>query len=266
MTLWHDGAWLDRASAGACPDDRGLLLGDGLFETIRVRGGQPLRLASHLARICNSGTELGLPLPTLTPSLETVIIELVERNQLADAAVRLTLSAGRGLRGLDRVAEPAMSIWLTATPWMRPPAKLSLATSVYRRASGSPASRHKTLSYIDNVVARRGAREAGADMALIQDTAGHLSGADCANLFWTERGNMFTPALSCAVLPGTARAALLQAMQIEECEAGPGALVSADAIFVTNALIGAVPVSQIDGRPVGTVDGLVDRATQILAA
>jgi branched-chain amino acid aminotransferase len=266
MTLWHDGAWLNRDAARASADDRGFLLGDGLFETIRVKSGQVVRLKAHFDRLESSGIALGLPHGQTLTSLETLILELVERNALVDAAVRVTLTAGRGLRGLDRVAEPAGSMWLTAAPWKRPPTSLSLATSGYRRSPTSPAATHKTLSYVDNAMARRVARHAGADMALILDTAGHLSGADCANLFWLEGEHLLTPALHCGVLPGTARACLLDQLDIESCEAGPGALVSADAVWVTNALMGAVPVRAIDARHVSSSEDQTRRLNDILAA
>lgn len=266
MTVWRDGEWLDLAEAGVRADDRGFLLGDGLFETIRVTGGRAEHLPAHIQRLTAGAQALGLPLPAELGQLDAIVRELAERNALADAAVRLTLSAGRGLRGLERTDGAAVCTWLRASPLMRPPGDLALVTAPFARAPGSLAARHKTLSYVDNVAARRFARNQDAGMALMLDTAGHVSGADCANLFWMSRGKLFTPALDCAVLPGTARARVLAALPVSEVQAERAVLDRAEGAVVTNALLGAVAVAGIDGRALPAPQGLLAETVRLLAA
>lgn len=251
MTIWLDGQWIEGEAARLATDDRGLLLGDGLFETLRVRGGEPVRLEAHIVRLNASCAELGLAMPFGDGEAGELIAGLVSRAGLQDAAIRLSLTAGRGPRGLERSPESAMSCLISAAPLATPPAAVTLATSALRRSASSIAARHKTLSYIDNVIARRQARLAGAGMALLLDTDGHLSGGDCANLFWTRGDRLFTPALDCAVLPGTARAALIAALDVEQGACPTAELAAADGIFITNALMGAVAVTQLDGQPLG---------------
>ncbi len=263
MTVWLNGDWCDDDAAGTAPSDRGLMLGDGLFETLRFSGGRVSRLVAHEQRLRASCTALGLDCPLDQIALAPVIEELAGRNSLADAAIRLTLTAGSGERGLARSAASRPSCLITAAPLAIPPASITLAMSTLRRSGSSIAARHKTLSYVDNVMARRAARAAGADMALLLDNEGHLSGADCANLFWQRDGRLFTPALDCAVLPGTARAALIAGLEVEQGSHGPDSLAGAGAVFITNALMGAVAVTRIDGVE---IDGAVPDAVHALLA
>jgi branched-chain amino acid aminotransferase len=264
MTVWLNGDWVADGAAGFAALDRGLLLGDGLFETLRYSGGQVFRLAQHEQRLRASCEALELACPLDWIELAAIAGELAARNGLQDAAIRLSVTAGSGERGLARSISAKPSCMMTAAPLAPPPAALSLAISALRRSGSSFAARHKTLSYIDNVMARRQARQAGADMALLLDTEGRLSGADCANLFWLRDGVVFTPTLDCAVLPGTARAAILAGLTVEQGRFEPASLAAADHVFITNALMGAVPITRIDGQPVGDGGGVPDGVAAVL--
>ncbi len=251
MTIWLNGEWVEDGAAVCAADDRGLLLGDGLFETLRFCGGELVRLAAHERRLRAGCEALGLACPLDGIELESIAAQLAARAGLPNAAIRLSLTAGAGERGLDRSGPAVPACLITAAPLAAAPARLSLATSSLRRSGSSIAARHKTLSYIDNVMARREARLAGAGMALLLDTEGRLSGADCANLFWIRDGALFTPSLECAVLPGTARATLIEALDVQQGRFTPDSLAGADCVFVTNALMGVVAVTRVDGEPVG---------------
>ena len=125
-----------------------------------------------------------------------------------------------------------------------------------RRNETSPAARLKTLSYLDNVLARAQARAAGADEALLLNTRGELACAAVANLFWIAGGRLYTPALECGVLEGIMRRQVLaaaRALGIETVEtAAPrAALDDAEALFLTNSLAGVRPVAELDGRAFG---------------
>ncbi|PVM91378.1 4-amino-4-deoxychorismate lyase, partial [Caulobacter radicis] len=161
-----------------------------------------------------------------------------------------------GGRGLDRPEAPACVLLAScaAAPPAGAPARAVVAS--VRRNEGSPASRLKTLSYLDNVLARREARAAGADEALMLNNQGHLACASAGNLFWLEGRVLFTPALDCGVLAGLARGRVMTAaagLGLEACEVHVGleALASADAVFLTNSLTGVRPLVQLDGRDLG---------------
>src|SRR5690606_1825692 len=119
--------------------------------------------------------------------------------------------------------------------------------------AGSPASRLKTLAYVDNVLARREARAVGADEAVMLNGSGEVACAAAANLFWLAGGRLFTPALECGVLAGVARGAVIAAapslgLEVAEVRAGLEAAQAADAVFLTNSLVGVRSVSAWDGR------------------
>jgi aminodeoxychorismate lyase len=232
-------------------DDRGFLLGDGLFETVLVIAGRPLFLSEHLARLARGCAILGLPTPEDDVVRRAVDQALAGAGLIdARAAVRLTWTAGSGGRGLDRPASLQPRLVATAAPAPAPPGPASLAIVSVRRNQASPASRLKTLAYLDNVLARREARGLGADEAVMLNTAGQVACAAAANLFWVSEGRLCTPALDCGVLDGIARGQILdlaRTMEVEAFEARTGAeaLAKAEAIFLTNSLIGVRAVGRL---------------------
>ncbi|WP_091736258.1 aminotransferase class IV [Phenylobacterium immobile] len=235
-------------------DDRGFTLGDGLFETVLAVDGDMPRLAAHLARMAAGCAILGLPAPNARAIREAALQALGAASLMAGrAAVRLTYTAGSGGRGLDRPAALAPRLVATAAPSPKPLAPARLAVASIRRNDRSPASRLKTLAYLDNVLAREEARAAGADEAILLNTLDEVACAGAANLFWIEGKAMVTPALACGVLGGIMRASVLAAapaldIEVVEVRAGLDRLLAADAVLLSNSLIGLRPVASIDGR------------------
>jgi branched-subunit amino acid aminotransferase/4-amino-4-deoxychorismate lyase len=135
---------------------------------------------------------------------------------LGPRAVRLTLTAGSGGRGLDRPDQIIPRLVATAAPSPRVETPATLIIAKTRRNEGSPASRLKTLSYVDGVLARAEARAVGADEAVMLNNRGEVACAAAANLFWIEGERVFTPALECGVLAGIARARLLSVVEVAE--------------------------------------------------
>jgi branched-chain amino acid aminotransferase/4-amino-4-deoxychorismate lyase len=241
-------------------DDRGLLLGDGLFETILSVDGALDRFEEHLDRMVRGCAVLGLSPPAPEKARQAAERALSDAGlRQGRAAVRLTLTAGSG-RGLDRAPDSIPRLLASAAPAPAPKPAVTLATVGVRRNERSPASRLKTLSYVDNVLARAEARAKGADEALMLNTSGELGCAAAANLFWISGRGLFTPALDCGVLDGIVRAALIRAdlgLEAVEVHAGPEALESAEAVFLTNSLIGVQAVTAVDGRSLAGSEALV---------
>ncbi|HEV2533044.1 aminotransferase class IV [Phenylobacterium sp.] len=235
-------------------DDRGFALGDGLFETVLAEAGALRRLDDHLDRMTAGCAVLGLPAPDRAAAERLMIQALGEAGLAgARAAVRLTWTAGGGGRGLDRPQTLQPRMVATAAPAPKPAGPARLMVSAVRRNERSPTSRLKTLAYLDNVLARRAARAAGADEALMLDTGGRVACAAAANLFWLRDGRLFTPALDCGVLAGLARARVIAAARgrglgVEEVAEGAEILAAAQAVFLTNSLIGVRPVAAIGDR------------------
>jgi branched-chain amino acid aminotransferase/4-amino-4-deoxychorismate lyase len=233
-------------------DDRGFTLGDGLFETVLARGGEPVLWDRHMDRMARGCATMDLPAPDPVRCRRAAAEALAGAGS-ARAAVRLTWSAGSGGRGLDRPELSAPRLVVTASPARKPDSPARVATVALRRNETSPVSRLKTLSYLDQVLARREAKASGADEALMLNTRGELACCAAANLFWLAGRTLFTPALDCGVLDGIMREALIERAReagwpVHEVRAGADALDDADAVFMTNSLIGLRPIAAIDGR------------------
>lgn len=256
MIVWHQGALRPSEAVRIDPSDRGFLLADGLFETMRARDGRILRLERHWRRLTDGARLLGIPVPLDEPGLAAAARELLLANGFArgDAVVRLTLSRGPGPRGLVPPEPPTPTLLLAAFPLPEdgPPARAVLITSV-RRNEFSPASRIKSSAYLDQILAMREASAAGGDEALLCNTAGRLVCASAANLFLVVQGRIWTPSVREGALPGVTRAVLLEraraaGLLVVEAEVPRHLLARAEEIFTTNAIRGIRPIASVDGR------------------
>jgi len=264
MRVCLNGAMIDAADARIAPDDRGLLLGDGIFETLAVRGGQARRLAAHLARLRAGAEIIGLALPWTDAALAGFIAAVAADNGLTDAAVRLTVTRGPGPRGLAPPAAAQPTLLIAAAPLPPPPdpARVVIAART-RRNEHSPLARIKSLNYLDNVIARQEAAARGGDDAVLLNSQGRVADSTVANVFALIGGGLVTPPVAEGALPGVMRADVLKLARGEEAPLTPEALAAASEVFLTNSL-GIRPVVAVDGTPVG--DGAPGLITQLLAA
>lgn len=265
---WVDGRLLSAGEPHLSAFDRGFQLGDGVFETLRARGGRTAELDQHLARLDRSATGLGIQLPDgIAATLTTAIRELLAAEGLdrpeGDAALRITVSrgrfAGRGLLPPNEDVQP--TIVVQAWPVIPPPAGhletgLHLVPSAVRRDPSSPLAALKTTSRADYVFARLEARAAGADDALFLTIQGDLSEATSANLFLVRGPELATPSLDCAILPGTTRDWILGwgrrvGLRTFEARLTPADLAAADEAFLSSSVAGILPVTRFAGRPIG---------------
>jgi branched-chain amino acid aminotransferase/4-amino-4-deoxychorismate lyase len=233
-------------------DDRGFLLGDGLFETVLFKQGEPVLWAEHLARLSRGCEAIGLPAPDparLEQKARRVVAE--RRLETGRAAVRLTWTAGSGGRGLARPEPLAPRLAVSASAAKRADTPAVVALSAIRRNARSPTSRLKSLNYLDNVLARREAQGEGADEALMLNTAGHVASASAANIFWITDGQLYTSSLGCGVLDGVMRAAVIGAAPVEQVRANLDTLLKAEAAFLTSSLIGIRMIRVLAGRYLG---------------
>jgi branched-chain amino acid aminotransferase len=262
--LWVNGELLPAGEAALDPRDRGFTLGDGLFETMRVRGGAVPHIERHLSRLRVGAAVLELsPLPK-DESLKDAIGKTLAANELAEAAVRLTISRGvPENRGLLPEPEPKPSLVIHAEPFAGYPAELydrgaRALISRIPRNERSPLARIKSLNYLDNVLARREAEARGADDALLLNTAGDLASASAANLFLLLDGALITPSVTSGALPGTVRELVVAdlaprvGLEVVERAVRPEELRAAEEALLTNALMGIVPLIEVDALPIGT--------------
>ncbi len=254
----------DAAMVGAF--DRSFLYGDGLFETVRAYGGVPFMLSEHLTRMGDSAAELGIVMPD-AGDIATVVVRLIEMNELADAYVRITLSRGAHTGKLVP-DEPTQPTLLIETRELHPyPAEMyergaSIIVSSSVHNSASQVSRHKTTSYLASILAKREAEERGADEAILLDHTGHVAEGTVSNVFCMRGGRLLTPPLDMNILPGITRQCVLglareSGIEIEETPFRAAALQSADEVFLTNSLMEVMPVGLIDGGALANVPGPV---------
>ncbi len=238
--------------------DRGLLYGDGLFETMRVRRGRVEFLAEHLNRIVRSAEALAFPPIPETKGLAAAVREVVRANAGTDLALRLTITRGAGGTRLDIHGCDSPSVVVTASAYedeeLRPRIEgLRLATAPYPRNERSILSRHKTLNCLEAVLARAHARRQGADEAILRNTAGRIAEAAAANVFLVLGDVLVTPPIEEGALPGITRAAVIRAatamgLQVQERGVGPEEPFATSEVFLTNSLLGLAAAAVIDGR------------------
>jgi len=258
MKCWLNGVFCAVKDARIAPEDRGFLLGDGIFETLLAVDGEARHAGEHLMRLIGAARLLGIPLPYSQAAIVDAMQRLLRENGLQQgrAALRLTLTRGVGARGVAPPADAKPTLLLTAVSIPPPPSSLRATVSSYVRNEKSVSSRIKSLNYLDNIMARNEAMNRRVDEALMCNSSGNLASASAANLFLVTDGILRTPSVAEGALPGTTRARVLQAAAAQHIEVREGGvtrdtLKEAAEVFLTNALIGVCPLVEIDGNPVG---------------
>jgi branched-chain amino acid aminotransferase len=254
VKIWLNGELIDAESGCVSPYDHGLLVGDGVFETLRCYAGVPFALADHLARLEAGARALWLEPPDrdeLTGAARAVI----DANGLGDARMRITLTSGAGPPGLARgEREPTLLVSaLPLTPW--PPTATAIV-SRWCRDEGDPLAGVKTVSLVASVMALAEARAQGASEAIVLNRRDDLCEATTANVFFVRDGLVATPSLRSGCLPGITRERVLAicadlGLGGVETELPASALAEADELFLTSSTRELQPLVEVDGRPVG---------------
>jgi branched-chain amino acid aminotransferase group I len=273
QVVFLNGKLVPRTEARVSAFDLGFLYGYALFETMRAYSGRIFRLRDHLNRLSRSARVIGIPLDAST--LERACHDTLEANRLADARIRLTVSIGEGEGTPDAPAHPRPTVLIAATSYTPPPPEkyrdgFRAIVSSVRQNSRSPLSRLKSANYLNNLLARRQAREAGADEALLVNERGLLCEGSTSNIFLVSGGALITPDEESGCLPGVTRQAVIElaarmGMAVSQREVGLEELVQADECFITNSLIELMPLREVDGRHVG-LKGKGEVTTRLMAA
>jgi branched-chain amino acid aminotransferase len=262
-TIWIDGEWHDRASAKVSVFDHGLLYGDGVFEGIRVYSGRVFRLREHLERLYDCAKAVDLTIPLAQDEFGRVIEETVRRSGLREAYIRPIVTRGVGDLGIDprKCPKPTVivivdeiSIW--------PPERFEQGLSVITAGTPIPhrealSPRVKSLNYLCHAMAKLEANNAGADEALMLDSAGHIAEGTGQNLFVLKRGVLRTPPLWAGILAGVTRAAVMELAEsagipMREELLNRFDVYTADEAFLTGTASEIAPIRSYDGRPIGT--------------
>ena len=273
MFVWLNGRLVEAARAHVPALDRGLLHGDGLYETWRTYGGEPFAVAAHLRRLAAAAHRLALPVPGNAELWARRSRLLVRRNRLPDAAVRLTITRGDAGEAIVPARRAPPTILLLVRPL--PP---DLAT---RQRNGVGAVRLpfprdasafwgglKLVGHASAVVGRMLASARRADEGLYVTAAGEVTEGTGSNVFAVVRGAVVTPPLDAGILSGVTRALVLSlarraGLPVRETPLTARLVAAADEIFVTASTIEILPVVRLDNRRVGGgTPGSVTRALQ----
>ena len=249
--LWYDGKLIEEQNTRFSLADRGLLLGDGVFETLPAFNSVPFLMDAHLDRIMGASEQLDIPIER--SSLEAAIIELAQVDP-APCVIRLTATRGVGPRGLVPPKTMAPLVFSTRAPWNPGLAfsAMALATTTIRRNPTSPTSSLKTLAYLDNVMGIKEAQEKGADDALFLSMDGSIACTSMANLFMIKGNSLLTPPLNGSVLPGIMRQFVIDqapklGIEVSENTLYPEDLLQADQVFATNSVRFLTRITALDG-------------------
>lgn len=243
--VWLNGALLPAQEARIDPADRGFLLGDGIFETMRVRNGDIRFLSRHLERLSQGTALLRLPTPDHS-AISDALHAVLQANQIESGSLRLTLTRGTGPRGILPPENSTPTLLIAAFPASAPPTPARLCLSTQIRDGRSPLCRIKHLNYLPNILARLEARDAEADDALLCAPDGHLAEATSANLLILRNGRLLTPPLQDGALPGIARGLLIESGLCHEASLTPHDLHRAEASWLVNSL-SLRPVRSFEG-------------------
>ena len=184
--VWLNGKILPESAALISPRDHGLLVGDGVFESVRITAGQAFALGRHLARLARSAGALGLDLPAVA-ELRTAVTDVLAATGITEGRLRITATSGPGGFSSARPAGPATVIVAAeeAPPWSP---HVAVVTVPWPRNERGATAGVKTVSYAENVVALRRAHAAGAGEAIFANTRGELCEGTGTNVFLVTGG------------------------------------------------------------------------------
>lgn len=260
--VYLDGEWLDRDTAKVSVFDHGLLYGDGVFEGMRVYNGKTFRLAEHVDRLYDSARAILLTPYMSKAEMIAVTEEGVRRSGLQDGYLRHIVTRGVGDLGLDpRKCPKAGIIIIFDVIAIWPPERyeqgLSLVTAgtpINQREALSP--RVKSLNYLNHILAKVEATNAGADDAIMLDSGGFIAEATGMNLFILKKDTLFTPAVFAGLLRGVTRDTIIEiateaGYRVVETMLNRYDLYTADEAFLTGTAAEVAPIRQVDGRIIG---------------
>jgi len=258
MTVFLNGQFVPEADAKVSVFDRSFLYGDGLFETVRVTNGKSFRLPAHLERLELGAKSLGIKLPYSAETMSSHVRELIARNQLGEALLRVTLSRGVGLRGYSPKGADHPTLVMSLHPFAVPIAPVCWRAQIasLRLPVGDALAQFKTCNKLMQVMARAEAEAAGVDEALLLNTDGFVVEAATGNLFWVRSGIVCTPPLADGILRGITRSVVLEIcrqlnLPVQEVNVKPDELPRVDAAFLSLSSYGIVELSEINRSPVG---------------
>ena len=275
MKIFIDGKYFDEQTAKISVFDHGLLYGDGVFEGIRAYNGRVFKLREHIDRLFCSAKAILLKLPMTHAGLMQAVVDTCRKNRIHDGYIRLVVTRGVGTLGLNpnRCKRPSVIV-IADKIQLYPPALynrgmeiITVPTTRNLHSALNPAI--KSLNYLNNILAKIEANNAGCEEAVMLNAEGFVAECTGDNLFIVKDRHLLTPPLSAGALYGITRRVVMDLAQESGCPVSEPNLTrydlfNADECFLTGTGAEIVPVVKIDGRVIG--NGKPGPLTQKLVA
>jgi branched-chain amino acid aminotransferase len=262
VIIWLDGTLVPLDDARISPLDHGLVVGDGVFETLRVYGGVPFAWRRHYDRLANSASGLGLAIPA-SSVLRDAADAVLDANRLAEARLRVTVTGGPAPPGSSR-GDASPTAFVAAAPVDAPSSCADVVVVPWTRNERGACAGLKTISYAENVRALAFAEARGAHEAIFTNTRDELCEATGSNVFVVHDGVARTPPADAGCLLGVTRGLLLELdAGVVEATLTLDDLRTADEAFLSSTVREVQPIATVDGRALPGAPGPV---TEKLAA
>ena len=262
MKIYIDGKYYDQKNAKISVFDHGLLYGDGIFEGIRAYNGRVFKLTEHIDRLFYSAKAILLKIPMSHGEIVRAVVETCRRNKIRDGYVRLLVTRGAGTLGLNPNRCKNPSIIIIADKIQLYPAELyqrgmeiiTVPTTRNLHSALNPAI--KSLNYLNNILAKIEANNAGCEEAIMLNAEGFVSECTGDNIVIVKAGQMLTPPLSAGALYGITRGVVIElareeGLTVAEPNLTRYDLFNADECFLTGTGAELIPIVKIDGRVIG---------------
>lgn len=262
MKVFVDGKFYDEGKAKVSVFDHGLLYGDGVFEGIRAYNGRVFKLKEHIDRLFCSAKAILLDIPMSHAALMRATVTACRKNNLRDGYIRLVVTRGVGTLGLNPRSCKNPSVIIIAGKIQVYPAALyakgmdivTVPTMRNLHSAVNPAI--KSLNYLNNILAKIEANNAGVEEAVMLNAEGFVAECTADNLFIIKNGELATPPLSAGALYGITRGTVMDlaaqaGLKISEPNLTRYDLFNADECFLTGTGAEIMPVVKIDGRVIG---------------
>ena len=262
MKIYIDGKFFEKEEAKISVFDHGLLYGDGVFEGIRIYNGKIFKLEEHLERLNDSAGAILLSIPLTHSEMISAIHETVRLNAMADGYIRLIITRGKGDLGLNPLTCPESTVIIIVDHIHLYPEEhyqkgIRIITASTRRISSDALDpKVKSLNYLNNILAKMEAIQAGCLEAVMLNREGYVSECTGDNIFHVKKGVLYTPDSSSGALEGITRDTVLEAAE----KIGLKTIISrvtrydlytSDECFLTGTAAEVIPVVEIDGRIIG---------------
>ena len=263
LKVWMNGDLIRSEDAKIGVYDHGLLYGDGVFEGIRAYHGRVFKLERHLARLYASAEAIRLSIPFTAEQLSQAIYQTMGANSQSDAYIRMVVTRGVGDLGVDPSTSKRPTVFIITDKIALYPKQMyekgmSIITAkTIRTRAQSLNPKVKSLNYLNNILAKIEASDAGASEAVMLNYEGYVAECTGDNIFIVKDGKVLTPPVSAGILEGITRDTVMalaaeQGLAVEESQLRPDDIYAADECFLTGTAAEVVPVTKVDDKVIGT--------------